>query len=195
MCEKRTINPRPAIGPAYDLAFVRFRADGSGGLRQLARCPSLYRLAEQQGTDEPERRVDPIACRAKRNGNMPHGREQRRRGGGGTRSASAMPTAMAAEAHGTIPGSRRRAASGPTRSGFMTCWAMSGSGPTIAGTKVMPVLPATAARGPAATAASASCVAARGAISRSSSVRPPAAARMLATEAGITPLMWASASP
>jgi len=40
------------------------------------------------------------ACRARRNGNMPHVREPPRRVGGAMRSAREMPTAMAAGAHG-----------------------------------------------------------------------------------------------
>ena len=58
--------------------------------------------------------ASPIACRRRRNGNMPRAPEPPPRIGGATRSAAATPIAPAAAAPGTIARRRRSAASGRT---------------------------------------------------------------------------------
>jgi len=136
-----------------------------------------------------------VACPARPNGNTPPGPAPPRRAGGGRRSAAATPIAMVAAAVGTTASSPPPAASAPIRSVSTTCWAMSGSGPRIAGTPAIVALPPTAPPGPLAIAAGGCCAAAHGATCPNSSARRPGAAAARRGGTSTIPATPASASP
>ena len=76
----------------------------AGGLPGLEGCRAFLAWLNAQVSPahpEPAPRGGPIACPAKRNGNMPPAPAPTPRAGGARRSAAAMPTAMAAAANGT----------------------------------------------------------------------------------------------